>query len=166
MILNLENLINWLIFLCLTDINQFFLIWIFFSSLPGSSSYPCCLVAKLYLILCNHIDYSMPGFLVFYYLPEFAQTKVHWVGDAIQTSHPRHPLLLLPSIFPASESFPIELASILWYIYRLRYSTFYLFYISLFWGSGKISQLLIHHSMEVILFGNCWTIEEKQIKVK
>jgi len=31
------------------------------------------------------------------YLPEFAQVHVHWVGDAIQTSHP---LVLSPSIFP------------------------------------------------------------------
>ena len=31
---------------------------------------------------------SMPGFPVLHYLPEFAQTRVHWVGDAIQPSHP------------------------------------------------------------------------------
>ena len=31
---------------------------------------------------------SMPGFPVLHYLPEFAQTHVHWVGDAIQPSHP------------------------------------------------------------------------------
>ena len=29
-----------------------------------------------------------PGFPVFHYLPEFAQTHVHWLGDAIQPSHP------------------------------------------------------------------------------
>ena len=29
-----------------------------------------------------------PGFPVLHYLPEFAQTHVHWVGDAIQPSHP------------------------------------------------------------------------------
>ena len=78
-----------------------------------------------------------------------------------------HPLLLLLSIFPSIRVFSFfESASILWYIYRLQYSTFSLFYISLFWGSRKIYQPLIYHSMEVILFGNCWTIEEKQIKVK
>ena len=27
------------------------------------------------------------GFLVFHYLPEFAQTHVPWIGDAIQLSH-------------------------------------------------------------------------------
>ena len=34
------------------------------------------------------VDYSIPGFLVLHYLPEFAQTHVHCVGDAIQLSHP------------------------------------------------------------------------------
>ena len=29
----------------------------------------------------------MPGFPILHYLPEFAQTHVHWVSDAIQLSH-------------------------------------------------------------------------------
>ena len=39
------------------------------------------------------MDCSMPGFPVQQQLLEFAQTHVHWVGDAIQPSHP----LLSPS---------------------------------------------------------------------
>ena len=31
---------------------------------------------------------STPGFPVHHQLPEFTQTHVHWVGDAIQPSHP------------------------------------------------------------------------------
>ena len=31
---------------------------------------------------------SIPGFPVLCYLPEFVQTHVHWVNDAIQPSHP------------------------------------------------------------------------------
>ena len=38
-------------------------------------------------------DCSRPGFPVYHQLPEFAQTHVHQVGDAIQPSHP----LLSPS---------------------------------------------------------------------
>ena len=38
------------------------------------------------------MNYSMPGFPVLYYLPEFAQTHVHRVDDAIQPSHPLLPL--------------------------------------------------------------------------
>ena len=38
--------------------------------------------------LCNHMDCSTPGLPVHHQLPEFIQTHVHWVGDAIQPSHP------------------------------------------------------------------------------
>ena len=33
-------------------------------------------------------DCSMPGFPVLYYVTESTQTHVHWVGDALQPSHP------------------------------------------------------------------------------
>ena len=39
------------------------------------------------------MDCSMPGLPVHHQLPEVTQTHVHWVGDAIQPSHP----LLFPS---------------------------------------------------------------------
>ena len=38
--------------------------------------------------LCDPMDHSMPGLPVHHQLPEFTQTHVHWVGDAIQPSHP------------------------------------------------------------------------------
>ena len=41
---------------------------------------------------CNPMDCSTPGFPVLHYLPEFAQTHVHWVDDVIQPSHPLSPL--------------------------------------------------------------------------
>ena len=34
------------------------------------------------------MDGSVPGFPVHHQLPEFTQTHIHWVSDAIQTSHP------------------------------------------------------------------------------
>ena len=34
------------------------------------------------------MDCSKPGFPVHHQLPEFTQTHVHWVGDAVQPSHP------------------------------------------------------------------------------
>ena len=54
------------------------------------------------------MDCSTPGFPVLYYLQEFAQTHVHWVGDAIPTISSSHPLLLLPSIFPSIRVFPMS----------------------------------------------------------
>ena len=38
--------------------------------------------------LCDPMTCSMPGLLVRQQLPEFPQTHVHWVGDAIQPFHP------------------------------------------------------------------------------
>ena len=46
--------------------------------------------------LCDSMECSTPGFPVLHHLPEFTQTNVRWVNDAIQSSHP-----LLPSSPPA-----------------------------------------------------------------
>ena len=45
-------------------------------------------VAQLCLTLCNPMNRSMPGLPVLHQFPESTQTHVHWVGDAIQPSHP------------------------------------------------------------------------------
>ena len=50
-------------------------------------------VAQSCPTLCNPMNWSMPSLLVHHQLPEFTQTHVHWVGDAIQPSFP----LLSPS---------------------------------------------------------------------
>ena len=61
--------------------------------------------------LCDPTDCSIPGFLFLHYLPEFAQTYVHWISNAIQPSHPLlHPFSLFPSIFPSISGFSNELA--------------------------------------------------------
>ena len=50
-------------------------------------------VTQLGLTLCDPIDCSTPGLPVHHQLLDFTQTHVHWVCDAIQSSHP----LLSPS---------------------------------------------------------------------
>ena len=45
-------------------------------------------VAQSCPTLCDPIDRSMPGLSVHHQLLEFTQTHVHWVGDAIQPTHP------------------------------------------------------------------------------
>ena len=45
-------------------------------------------VAQLCLTLCDPMNYSTPGLPVHHQLPEFTQTHIHRVGDAIQPSHP------------------------------------------------------------------------------
>ena len=59
----------------------------------------CCLVTKFCPAPCDPMDCNMPGLPVLHYLPEFAQTHVHW--SAMPSNHLVlcHPLLLLPSVF-------------------------------------------------------------------
>ena len=45
-------------------------------------------VTKSCSTLCDPMDCSTPGFSVHHHLPEFPQTHIHWVSDAIQPSHP------------------------------------------------------------------------------
>ena len=61
---------------------------------------------------------SMLGFPVLHYLPEFAQTHVHLVIDAIQTSSSFTPI---SSVFPSIRVFFNELAL---HIRLLKYWTF------------------------------------------
>jgi len=51
----------------------------------------CCSVAQACLTLCDPMDCSTPGFPVLHHLPEFTQTHVHWVDDAIPPFHPLSP---------------------------------------------------------------------------
>ena len=45
-------------------------------------------VTQLCPTLCDPMNHSTPGLPVHHQLLESTQTHVHWVGDAIQTSHP------------------------------------------------------------------------------
>ena len=65
-------------------------------------------VAQSCLTLCGPMNCSMPGLPVHHQLPEFTQTHVHRVSDAIQPSHPLLSLLLLPPIPPSIRVFSNE----------------------------------------------------------
>ena len=67
--------------------SNWILYWINFLFMEFSS------VAQSCLTLCNPMNHSMPGLPVHHPLPEFTQTHIHRVSDAIQPSHP----LLSPS---------------------------------------------------------------------
>ena len=56
-----------------------------------------CSITKSCPTLCDAMDCSTPGFPVPHHLLEFAQVCVHWIGDAIQPSHPPSPSF--PSAF-------------------------------------------------------------------
>ena len=53
-----------------------------------TSLYQFSSVAQSCLTLCNPMNRSTPGLPVHHQPPEFTQTHVHWVSDAIQASHP------------------------------------------------------------------------------
>ena len=83
------------------------------SILSRWSVYPCanccCSVTPLCPTLCDTMDCRMPGFPVLRYFPEFAETHVHWVGDAIQLFHSSvTPFSSCPQSIPASGSFPVS----------------------------------------------------------
>ena len=64
-----------------------------------------CSVVSNYL---HPMACSTPGLPVLHQLPEFIQTHVHWVGDAIQPFHPLFPFSSSLQSFPASGSFPMS----------------------------------------------------------
>ena len=116
---------------------------------PSIPIYSCCSVTKSCLILCGPMDWSTPGFPIPQYLPEFAQTSVHWVDDAIWPSPPLLPLLLLPSVLPSIKVFSSESAL------RIRWPKYWSFsfiispsneYSGLISLKDWLKSLLQHHS--------------------
>ena len=112
--------------------------------------------------LCNPMNCSTPGFSVLHHLPEFAQTHVHWVSDAIQPSHPLLCLLLLPSVFASIRIFSNEsVLRIRWPKYwsfsfnispsseRPGLMSFRMDWLDLLAVQGTLKSLLQHHSLEV-----------------
>ena len=75
---------------------------LFYASVQFSS------VAQLCPTLCNPMNRSTPGLPVHHQLPEFTQTHVRRVSDAIQPSHPLLSPSPSPQSLPASECFPMS----------------------------------------------------------
>jgi len=71
------------------------------------------------------MDHSMPGFPVHHQLLELPQTHVHWVGDAIQPSHPL--LSLSPPAFYLSQHQGLLNESVL----RITWPTYWSFSFSI-----------------------------------
>ena len=93
----------------------------FLTSIPWNSSkwncffFSCfCSVAKSCPNFCNPMNFSKLGFPDLYYLLEFTQTHVHWVGDAIQPAHPVVSFSFHFQSFPASVSLNESVPCIMW----------------------------------------------------
>ena len=75
----------------------------------GTASVQFSSVPQSYPTLCDPMNRSMSGFPVHHQLPEFTQTHVHPVSDAIQPSHPlSFPSPPAPKTPAASDSFPMS----------------------------------------------------------
>ena len=90
-----------------TEKKHFLKLFLLFTEVLSISSYCCCSVAQSWPTLRDPMDYSMPGFSVFPYLPDSPQIHVYWVSDAIYVIL-CCPLLHLPSIFPSIRVFSNE----------------------------------------------------------
>ena len=116
-------------------------------------------VAQSCLTLCDPMNRSTPGLLVHHQLPEFTQTHVHWVSDAIQPSHPlsspcppaSHP----PSITIFSNESTLRLRWPKFWSFSFRISpsnqhpgliSFRVDWLDLLAVQGTLKSLLQHHS--------------------
>ena len=133
----------------------------------------CCSVSKSCLTLCSHIDCSTPGLPLLHYLPEFAQTHIHWFGDAFQPAHLLLPLLLLPSFFPNIRVFSSKSTlCIKWPKYwsfsfnispSNEYSgviSFRMDWFDLLGVQGTLKSLLQHHNLKIsVLWQSAFTVQ-------
>ena len=84
----------------------FYIFWLFPHIQTASVQFSS--VAQSCPTLCDPMNLSKPGLPVHHQLPEFTQTHVHRVGDAIQASHPVIPFSSCLQSLPTSESFSNE----------------------------------------------------------
>ena len=115
-------------------------------------------VAQLCPTLCDPMNCSMLGLPVHHQLPESTQTYVHWVGEAIQPSHPLSSPSAPASIFSSIRVFSNESAlHIRWpkyWSFSFNISTsneypgksFRMDWLDLLAVQGTLKSLLQHHS--------------------
>ena len=84
---------NWYFFYAICKSCFATLLWLQGNSESTSNNLLSSVQSLSCVRLCNPMNCSTPGLPVHHQLPEFTQTHAHWVGDAIQPSHP----LLSPS---------------------------------------------------------------------
>ena len=112
--------------------------------------------------LCDPMNHSMPGLPVHHHLPEFTQTYIHPVGDAIRRLILCCPLFLLPPILPSIRVFSNQSTL------RMRWPKYWSFsfsiipskehtgqisfrmdWLDLLAVQGTLQSLLQHHSSKV-----------------
>ena len=105
------------------------------------------------------MDCSMPGFPVHHQLPELTETHVHWVGDAIQPTHPLSspspPAFYFPSIRVFSNESTLRMRWPKYWSFRFSISpsketqgliSFRMDWLDLLAVQGTLKSLLQHHN--------------------
>ena len=122
-------------------------------------------VAQSCPTLCDPMNHSMPGLPVHHQLPEFTQTNVHCVSDAIQPSHHlSSPFPPAPNPFPASVFSNESTLHMRWpkywsFSYSINPSkehpgliSFRMDWLNLLAVQGTLKSLLQHHSSKASIF--------------
>ena len=117
----------------------------------------CYLVTELSLTLYDPMDYNTPDFPVLHHLPEFAQTHVHWVSDAIQPLSPPSPALNLSiRVFSNESALPIRWPKYWSFSFSISPSNEYsgLIFFRIDWldllaVQRTLKSLLWHHTLKV-----------------
>ena len=86
-------------------------------------------------ILSDPVNGSRPSLPVHHQLPEFTQTHVHQVDDAIQPFHPLSSLLILPPIPPSIRVFSNESTL------RMRWPKYWSFSFSIIPSNEHLGQI-------------------------
>ena len=134
-------------------------------------------VAQFCPTLRDPMDHSTPDLPVHYQLPEFTQTHVHWVGDAIQPSHPLSSppphAFIVPSIRVFSNKAALHIRWPKYWIFSFNISlsnehsgliSFRMDWLDLFAVQGTLKSLLQHHSLKAsILLHSAIFIESSHI---
>ena len=123
-------------------------------------------VAQSCPTLCNTTNRSMPGLPVHHQLPEFTQTHVHWVGDAIQPSHPlsspsppapnpsQHESFPMSQLFAwGGQSIGVSASTSVLPIEHPGLISFRIGWLDLLAVQGTLKSLLQHHSSKHQFFG-------------
>ena len=120
------------------------LYWVQFSrSVMSDSSWPT--------------DCSTLGIPVHHQLPDFTQTHVHWVSDAIQTPHPLSSSSIFPSIRVFSDESVLQIRWPKYWSFSFNISpyneypgliSFRMDWLDLFTVQGTLKSLLQHHSLK------------------
>ena len=122
-------------------------------------------VTQLCPTLCDPMSHSTPGLPVHHQLPEFTQTHVHPIGDAIQQSHPLSTPSPLPQTPPRIRVFSnVSTLHMRWPKYwsfsfsispsneHPRLISFRMDWLDLLVVQGTRKSLLQHHSSKASIF--------------